>query len=478
MKSLFKNLMLLVAAAGLLTFTSCRDDEFDAPPAGGTDPNLVANTTIADLKAGYVYDQFDTIKTDKIISGVVTADDKSGNFYKTIIIQDETAAIAIRIDVSDYYTKYPIGRRVFVKCRGLVIGDYNNLIQLGGFIDYTDPVQPEVEPIPFSLVDRYLVPGVSGLVVAPKVVTINQVSSNQDSSRKYQNMLIRFNGVEFISSDTAKTYADVVNQQSANRKIKDCGSGQIDIRTSNYSNFGGANLPNGNGSLTAIFSVFGSSPQLAIRDLNDVKLDTARCGTGGGGTTTVSIATARGYFTGTTTTAPAGKKIVGIVISSRAEGNIVSQNLVIQDATAGIVVRFTANHSFDPGDQIEIDISNQELSEFSGLLQVNNVPNASATKTGTGTITPAVVTIADINANSEAWESTLVKVENTTITGGTTYSGSKTMNDGTGTITLFTRSQATFATATVPTGSVDVTAIVSQFNTTKQLNIRNLADVQ
>ena len=166
--------MLLVAAAGIVTITSCRDDEFDAPPAGGTDPNLVANTTIADLKAGYVYDQFDTIKTEKIISGIVTADDKSGNFYKTIIIQDETAAIAIRLDVSDYYTKYPIGRRIFVKCRGLIIGDYNNLIQLGGFIDYSDPVQPSVEPIPFTLVDKYIFPGVSGLSVAPKNVTIGQ----------------------------------------------------------------------------------------------------------------------------------------------------------------------------------------------------------------------------------------------------------------------------------------------------------------
>lgn len=478
MKSLFKNLLFVAAAASMVFVTSCRKDEFDAPPAGGTDPNLVTNTTIADLKASYVFDQFDTIATDVIISGIVTADDKSGNFYKTMVIQDETAAIAIRLDVSDYYTKYPIGRRVFVKCRGLILGDYNNLIQLGGFIDNSDPVQPSVEPIPYSLVDRYIFAGVTGLSVAPKSVSIGQVTANADSLRKYQNMLIRFDGVEFISSDTAKTYADMVNQQSANRKIKDCGSGQIDIRTSNYSNFGGENIPNGNGSLVSIFSVFGSSPQLLIRDLNDVQMDTARCGSGGGGTTVVSIATARGYFSGTTTTAPAGKKIVGIVTSSRAEGNIVSQNIVIQDATAGIVVRFTANHSFDPGDQVEVDISNQELSEFNGLLQVNNAPLANAIKTGTGTITPQTVTIANINANFEAMESMLVTIQNTTITGGATYSGSRTLDDGTGTLTLFTRSSATFASQPIPTGTVDLTGIITQFSATKQISIRNLADVQ
>lgn len=269
--------MVPLMALVVLSLNSCRKDDFDAPPAGGTDPNLIANTTIADLKAGYVFDQFDTITTDVIISGIVTADDKSGNFYKTMIIQDETAAIAIRLDMSDYYTRYPIGRRIFVKCRGLVLGDYSDLIQLGGFIDNSTS-QPSVEPIPYSMVDKFIVPGVYGLTVDPKIVTIPQVSVSPDSMRKYQNMLIQFDDVEFISSDTAKTYADMVNQQSVNRKIKDCANQQVDVRTSNYATFGGTNLPNGNGPLVSIFSVYSGAPQLYIRDLNDVSLDSARCG--------------------------------------------------------------------------------------------------------------------------------------------------------------------------------------------------------
>jgi DNA/RNA endonuclease YhcR with UshA esterase domain len=107
------------------------------------------------------------------------------------------------------------------------------------------------------------------------------------------------------------------------------------------------------------------------------------------------------------------------------------------------------------------------------------VPNANAVQTGTGTVTPKLATISQINANFEAWESTLVRIVGATITGSpASYSGSKTINDGTGTLTLFTRSQATFANLNYPTGTVQITGFLGQFNTTKQISIRNTTDIQ
>jgi hypothetical protein len=73
------------------------------------------------------------------------------------------------------------------------------------------------------------------------------------------------------------------------------------------------------------------------------------------------------------------------------------------------------------GDEVEIAISDVELSEFNKLLQVNNVPLPNATKKSSGnTLTPRTATIAEIIANFNAWESTLVKIANVTITGGAT----------------------------------------------------------
>ncbi|MFN0187223.1 MAG: DUF5689 domain-containing protein, partial [Bacteroidia bacterium] len=135
-----KLLVLALLAMISINFVSCRKDDFDEPPLNGADPNLNVNMTIDSLKKIYrdsiiVFNKVVTINNDWIISGVVTADDKSGNFYKTMVIEDATAGIAIRLDQTEFHTKYPVGRRVFIKLKGMVMGDYGNLIQLGGYVD-------------------------------------------------------------------------------------------------------------------------------------------------------------------------------------------------------------------------------------------------------------------------------------------------------------------------------------------------------
>jgi hypothetical protein len=477
MKNIFSIFTSVITLASVLSLSSCVKDEFDQPENNNTDPaGLAANISIKDMKALYA----DTILNNNatvqitenhIISGIVVADDKSGNFYKSIIIQDGTGGIAIRIDRSDFYTDYPIGRRVFVKCKGLFIGQYNKLIQMGGYIDQTTN-PPSVATIPSPLIETYFVKGQWGIEVTP--LTVNITDLNDD----YQNMLIRLDNVEFQPSDTQQTYANAALQQSINRTLKDCNGNSIILRSSGYANFANSLTPSGNGTLTAIYQVFGTTKQLYIRDLGDVQLNNPRCG-GGGGATLVNIASIRALFTGSNTTIPANRKIKGIVISDRINQNTDTRNMIIQDATAGIVVRFLNNHTFDLNDEVEVDISSQSLITFNGLLEIDQVPNANAIKTGTGTVTPMVMTIAQINTGT--WtnlESTLVKINNCTITGTQPISGSKTLNDGTGTLTLFTRSQATFASTNYPTGTVSITGFLGIFNTTKQISIRSMSDIQ
>lgn len=466
-KNLFQILILMFIS---ISISSCVKNEFDAPPNSCEDPALSANISIKKLKQDYFVSGISTqITDDLIIKGIVNADDRSGNYYKTITIQDDSAGIAIRIDMSDYYTRFPVGRRVFVKLKGLYIGAYNNLIQIGA----NDPADPaNVATIPLSLVEKHLIKGECNLPVTPVDVTINTLNNS------YQNMLIRLTDVEFLPSDTGKTFADPMTQLSQNRTLTDCNNNSIIIRTSGFANFAGAKVPAGNGMLMAIYTVFGTTPQLILRDISDVSLIGTRCGTQPGGSN-ATIMSIRNIYSGATTTIPANRKIKGIVISDKDNGNIDSRNMVLQDSTGGIVVRFSSNVSFVLNSEVEVDISGQELSAFNGLLQVNNVPNSNATQTGSGTITPKVATISQVNSNFSAWESTLVKILDATITGsGGTYNGSKTLNDGTGTITLYTRSAASFSANNHPTTAVDITGILVPFNTTKQISIRNLTDVQ
>lgn len=487
---------ILVVLSLAFSLSSCREDKFDEPPINGADPALTVNLTIDSLKNIYKDtvlndDAIVPIDKDWIIAGVVIADDKSGNFYKSVVIDDETAGISIRLDLSNFNTDYPIGRKLFIKLKGLVIGQYAGMMQLGGYIDLTDPTAPEAAPIPSSLVPNFIFGGTWDNPVVPHEVSVGDLGN----TFKWQNRLVKLSNVQFIAADTAETWADPVALSSLNRTITDCFGGELLVRTSGYSSFAGKLTPTGSGSITAVYSIYAgfssTDKQLIIRDLYDVDMNLGRFVVGTcppPPAVLTSIANVRAEFSGSTTAVSSGKKIAGIVISESASGNSDSKNMWIQDATGGIVVRFAAAHSFLPGDSVEVNVGGQTLGEYNGLLQVGsstpNVPLVNATKLGTGTVTPRVVTVAQLIANmssTDSWESTLVKITNppTNITfSAPTYGTSTTISDGTtGTILMYTRSQATFTGTTIAVPATSVTCILSDFNGA-QVFVRNTSDVQ
>lgn len=465
--SLFSILLL----AGVV---SCVKKDFDEPPTGGEPVNVTPNITIADLKKLHVTEGgFDKITEDLIIGGQVVMDDRSGNYYKTLVIQDASGGIEIKFNDGYLYNQFPVGRTMYIYCKDLLLTDYNGLPQLTGSLIFENGVPSGVGLTELQVRNK-VVKGPISDPPAPKTVGVKQVSDAMLST------LIKLENVQFVYCDAGRTYADAVTQYSLNRILEDCSGNEIILRTSGFADFASARTPTGNGTLTGVLGKYGNDYQLYIRNQDDVSMTGNRCGSSGGpvtGTLT-DISAIRALYTGTTTSAPAGLKIKGIVISDRLSNNLNNRNLYIQDGTAGIVVRFQATHCFELGDEIEVNVSNQEISEFNGLRQINNVPLENAQIMGSGkSVTPREATVAGINANFDAWESTLVQIKNATITGGATLAGSKTVNDGTGNIVLFTANGAAFSGLPVPSGAVTITAIVTDFNL-KEIALRNAGDIQ
>ena len=265
MNKIFKLLTAVVLVASIGTFTACKKS-FDNPP-GASDPNIVANTSIQALKALHTTaGAYDVITSDIVISGVVVADDKSGNFYKQLYIQDSTGGLQILLDANSLYGTYPVGRRIFIKCNGLCISDYNGTMELG--VKALVSGLPSVEGIPGNLISKYVIGGSLNNPVVPTVVTIGQLGTNMQN--KYLGTLIQLDGFAFTS--LAGTYADTsVYKTTTNRDIKNCTSNTIIVRTSAYSNFAAQKVAQGRGSILAIYTTFGTTKQLIIRDTNDVK---------------------------------------------------------------------------------------------------------------------------------------------------------------------------------------------------------------
>lgn len=259
--------VVLIAVVSFIS--SCvKKDDFDSDtPSTNVDPNLTANIKIDSLLTLSVNGVNPTyIGDDLIMSGIVIVDDKSGNFYKEIILQDSTAGISVLLDQSDYYTTYPIGRRVFIKLKGLYIADVDGNIKLGS-------IQTGVlSRIPNTSITSHFFPGKWGLTVNAKTKKLNQITPADI------NTLVEFDSVQFQSADIGKTFADAVTQTDVNRYLQDCGSGSLILRTSGFANFASTAIPCKGGKIRAVVQYYGATAQVFLRNTDDLQMTLDRCG--------------------------------------------------------------------------------------------------------------------------------------------------------------------------------------------------------
>jgi hypothetical protein len=272
--------MTVVLMGAVLLTTSCKKT-FNEPPIIGA-PDIVANISIKDVKTRYTSGAPVLINDDLVIEGIVSGDDRSGNYYQQIAIQDATGGVLLRLAGNNLFNNYPVGRQVFVKLKGLYLGQYNGTLQFGGGVDTPYINQGGVTLLAVNLQDRHLVKGALNQPLVPQVVTVSQLTTSLQD--KYVSTLIKLEGFEFASGELGKNYAD--DNQSGNRFIQGCTnptSNRITLRTSNYSNFATLPVAQGNGDIIGIYSFFGSTKQLTIRDTTDVRFYGPRCPTSAGG---------------------------------------------------------------------------------------------------------------------------------------------------------------------------------------------------
>ena len=455
-----------------LGFSSCVDQEFDIPPGRDVQVEDISNTTIAELKANFNGGNSSyTIPEDVIIKGVVVSNDEAGNFFNTIVIQDETAGIHISIETEqDLFINYPPGRTVYFQ-GGLALGQFADLVQIG-----IPGGGSNVNRIPQVMFEEFAIIGEKVEVPTPKEKTISELREEDLST------LIQLNDVEYSASLIGQTYAVSGDGGTQNRLVLDCNGNEIILRNSDFADFANVPIPEGNGSLVGVYSIFGTTKQFTIRDTDDVNFTNDRCdGTTGSGDQ-ISIENLRAAFNNGATVAPNGY-IEGVVISDVVSGNTLDLNLVLQDGSGGIAVRFTDAHTYGLGSRIAVNISGVELSEFNGLLQVNDAPiTNSSFISANNSVTPNVVTIDALLSDFENLESTLVQINNVELTGSNTFAGDLTVSDATGSLNMFTRNNSAFANDLVPTGEVTLVGMASEFTSdgdpfNPQIIMRKRSDV-
>ncbi|MBP6976877.1 MAG: DUF5689 domain-containing protein [Bacteroidales bacterium] len=238
----------------MLMHTGCIKQEFDAPPINQIP--VGEQVTIEDLYQLYQDEGTYTFTDDQSLYAVVTMDETTGNIYRSAFIQDATGGMNLHLLESGGLR---VGDSIRVYLKNCILSTYNSLHQI-------DNVDNDSNIIILAN-QRYR---------TPERVTISQIQAGG-----YESHLVELDSVQFMQTELGKTYSDA--DASANRMLEDCDGNSLIVRTSNYATFATTEIPEGNGSIIGIISLYGADYQLYIRTLYEVALDGERCEGGGGG---------------------------------------------------------------------------------------------------------------------------------------------------------------------------------------------------
>ncbi|WP_319500933.1 phospholipase D-like domain-containing protein [uncultured Draconibacterium sp.] len=145
----------------------------------------------------------------------------------------------------------------------------------------------------------------------------------------------------------------------------------------------------------------------------------------------------------------------------------------IQDNTGGIAIYDNDLNDVQRGDSITVT---GELDDYNNLLEINPVTNFTVHSSGISLPEPQIISISNI---SEDYEAELIRINNVEFVnaggqfgGNTNYS----FTDGTNTGIMRISSSCPLVGEAIPTGTFDLVAICSQYNSTYQLLPRDADD--
>ncbi len=525
-----------IALGGAMT--SC-DNDFDYPPIIVPEATLKANTTIAEVKAQYWDDArnyIDTIELTTagehvIIAGRVIANDESGNVYKNLVIQDETAALTFSINQTKMYETYRVGQEVVIDLTDMFIGKYNGLQQMGYPEWYAAGNAWEATFMDYTFFQEHS--QMNGLPNAAKVdtitTTIDELNASKDAAglQRWQSQLVRLDNVHFADGGSVPFAPTGSN---ANRQLVDANGNTITVRNSGYATFASDMLPTGEGSVVAILGYYGTDWQLTLRTVSDCigfdsmdpsDPDNPDTPVTPGAEANITISELKALFwqSENNYAVTIGKNaddedyiFEATVVSSDASGNIYKY-LFIADETGGIAISLDANSIYKTyayGQKILVNATGLDIGKYAGLMCIGrSEPYNGGTEVGRMALTafqshvrmvgvaqasnvvPVPTTISELTSigsgNAEGlikWQGRLITLSDVHFQNGGKEAfirnGSTTnqnLMDAQGkSIVVRTSNYASFKNEMLPAGNGTVTAVASYFNGSWQLLLNSNED--
>ncbi len=498
-----KKRSLLFIMFSILLNSCVQDANYSVPEIHCDTTEIALTNTIQQIKdmAGFGLTEF----TDElVIEGYVVSSDAAGNIYKSISIQDAVenplAGIRIAVDQTNTYTQYPVGRKVFVKLKGLAIG-YS-----GGTLEIGKAAGAEIVRIPNTEVSQHIIRSCETFEIVPKKVQILELNND------LVDVLVQFENVQFRTEDFGKAYAEVNTTNSVDRIVsqvsEDCALlSEMTLRNSGFSNFKSNELPQGRGEIMGVLTKYYSQYQLLLRHIEDVDLTEQHCGIGSALQPTISFQQILDLYKGTRVEFGVAVPYIieGYIISSDREGNF-RNALFVQDAVenplGGIQILHDEENLFEQfriGDRVLVKLNRLYLDSVNGVLTLGFADGESVGAIEDETfesfvvqthenfeIIPLSKTLSELSATLcqniliELKEVQLIQEEL-----GNAFAFYSGTNNGVRTVetcgvlqrmTVFTEGTASFASTKFPDGKGTITGVLYRVDTKLQLQPRFLED--
>lgn len=287
-----KKIKFIALAFLALTLGSCMGDGYADPdltekvPASPWGNNSLREKnviSIADLKTQFATiinsdNGYKQIEKDMMIKAVVTGNDVSGNIYNQVSVQDASGAIIIAINGSGLSGYLPVGQEILVNLKGLYIGSYKKLPQIGGVntkLSDGSLGMGKIERAIWNEHFKILNPGeADASTVVPEEFDLTKLTDAAYMEANVGKLMtlkkVKFasaNGTNVWAPDDTNTSLELIDAETG-KKIN---SSNLVVRNSGYSKFANEVVPQGVFDITGIFTRYNNTWQIVLRSTDDLK---------------------------------------------------------------------------------------------------------------------------------------------------------------------------------------------------------------
>ena len=226
-----------------------------------------------ELNTSCALDKVPLFNVLSVLEGKVISSDRTGNVYRSLYIEDETAGLEVKIGKTGLYNDYKLGQTIYIKPKYLCLGAYGESVQLGAVsleekyeTSYIDAQE---------LINKTIIRGPYGEELSPHEITSGSMINESMVCRYVRlNNAVYQGGADGLRTWAVKQDASLGIEAAYGQQTFKVDGKEVVVRTSGYAAFADVEVGMETGdvcNITGILTKFYDTYQLVLLQVEDVE---------------------------------------------------------------------------------------------------------------------------------------------------------------------------------------------------------------